>query len=78
MADADGKIRMEKCGKTPEKVKRIKREMRMAKINKQTNKRKKSVSVAWLGPSCKVRVINSWHRLLRVFSQFFESCNSFH
>ena len=28
--------------------------------------------------SCKVRVVNSWHRLLRVFSQFFEPCDSFH
>ena len=31
-----------------------------------------------VGPSCTERVVDSWHRLLRVFSQFFEPCNSFH
>ena len=61
-------MRMGKCGW--KNAERIKREMRMAKINKQTNKGKKSffqVSVAWLGPSCTELVVNSWPRLLRVF-----------
>ena len=67
------RMRMGKCGKNKTRNGDGK--------NKQTNKRKKSffqVSVAWLGPSCKVCVLNSWHRLLRVFSQFFEPCDSFH
>ena len=53
-----------------ENAERIKPEMRMAKINKQTSNGKKSffqVSVAWLGPSCTELFVNSWHRLLRVF-----------
>ena len=63
MADADGKMRMEKCGwkkmRITKKVRRKKREMRMAKkINKQTNKGKKSffqVAVTWLDPSITYR-----------------------
>ena len=41
----------------------------MAKINKQTKERNlsfKSLSRGW-APSCTVCVVNSWHRLLRVF-----------
>ena len=34
---------MEKCGKTPKKVKRIKREMRRAKINIKINKKRKEI-----------------------------------
>ena len=50
MANANGKMRMEKCGKTPKKVKRIKREKRMAKINKQTKESFffKSLSCGWV------------------------------
>ena len=64
MADADGKTRMEKYGwkkiRITKKVRRKKkREMRMAKkINKQTNKGKKSffqVAVTWLDPSLTYR-----------------------
>ena len=64
MADADEKTRMEKCGwkkiRITKKVRRKKkREMRMAKkINKQTNKGKKSffqVAVTWLDPSLTYR-----------------------
>ena len=36
MVDAKGKMRVEKCGKTPKKVKRTKRRKRMAGMNKQT------------------------------------------
>ena len=59
------RMRMGKCGwkkmRTTKKVRRKKREMRMAKkkkINKQTNKGKKSffqVAVTWLDPSLTYR-----------------------
>ena len=65
MADADGKMRIEKCGlkkmRITKKVRRKKREMRMVKKNnnnKQTNKGKKSffqVAVTWLDPSLTYR-----------------------
>ena len=63
MADADGKMRIEKCGwrkmRITKKLRRRKREMWMAKnINKQTNKEKKSffeVAVTWLNPSLTYR-----------------------
>ena len=63
MADADGKMRIEKCGwrkmRITKKLRRRKRVMWMAKnINKQTNKEKKSffeVAVTWLNPSLTYR-----------------------
>ena len=64
MADADGKMRIEKCGsgkkmRITKKVRGKKREMRMAKSNNnQTNKGKKSffqVAVTWLDPSLTYR-----------------------
>ena len=48
--NANGKIRMEKCGKTPKKVKRIKREKRMAKMNKQTKENFFSSLCRMVGP----------------------------
>ena len=50
MADANGKMRMEKCGKKLKKVKRTKREKRMARMNKQTKERNfsfKSLLSGW-------------------------------
>ena len=49
MADADGKMRMKKYGKTPKKVKRTKPEKRMAKMNKQTKERNLSFKFLWHG-----------------------------
>ena len=49
--NADGKMWMEKCGKTPKKVKRTKRRKRMAETNKQTKERNlsfKSLSRNWV------------------------------
>ena len=82
-------MRMGKCGwknvdgkmrKDAKKVKKRKRRKRMAEMNKQTMERNlsfKSLSRDW-GSSFTECVVNSWHRLLRVFSQFFEPLNSFH
>ena len=71
-ADANRKMRMEKCGKTPKKVKRMRREIRMAKISKQTKERNlsfKSLSHGWdlhvqnslsiVGPGYPVFFLNS-------------------
>ena len=66
MADADGKMRMEKCGwkkmRITKKVRRKKTRNADGKkiiiINKQTNKGKKSffqVAVTWLDPSLTYR-----------------------
>ena len=51
MVDANGKMWMEKCGKTPKKVKRTKRRKGMAEMNKQTKERNlsfKSLSRDWV------------------------------
>ena len=52
MVDANGKMRMEKCGKTPKKVKKKKkRRKRVAEMNKQTKERNlsfKSLSRDWV------------------------------
>ena len=71
---------MEKCGKTPKKVKRTKRRKGMAEMNKQTKERNfsfKSLSRDWvLHLQNALSIVGTG--LLRVFSQFFEPCNSFH
>ena len=74
MADADGKMRMEKMRIT-KKVRGKKREMRMAKnINKQTIKERnlsfKSLSHGWTLHLHTERDANSWHS--------FVPCSSFH
>ena len=80
MADADWKVRIEKCGwkkmRITKKVRRKKREMWLAKnINKQKTKGRnlsfKSLSHGWTLHLHRERDANSWH-------SYFVPCNSFH
>ena len=80
MGNADGKMWMEKCGKTPKKVKRTKRRKRMAEMNKQTMERNLSFKVLSHGWALHVQyalsIVGTGYSCF--FSQFFEPCNSFH
>ena len=63
--------KMRKDAKKSKKSKTRNADGKNKKINEQTNNGKKSffqVALAWLGPSCTVRVVNSGHRLLRFFT----------